>query len=333
MEWESHFEEVFFEAWLNAGLPHHKDFVNEYVSLREHGEYPSAWIKQSPAISSGITGSQLYSVYGFGVATGMIFAEMLGLDKSISENTSDWCGRFNLGISLYDYICDELGGVNSVAALKVFEPFIENDFERISSTTPAEKLLSSLSESVILDLKNTVKDDKISSLLTLLQQMFEAENFVSKAKFSSASDFTKIENALSLKSAEPFRAMAEYTGYNVLGKNPLLINNIGIIGKAIGNCYWLIDDARDVWNDLKAEQWNLFLLEAAKNDPLIFTKDSKGIEKELMEIWYKTNLAQNVSAQIIEDLKKAIKKLGLSSKTEHHTLGLVSASLWQWYKY
>lgn len=337
MDWHSYFQQAFFETWQKAGLPQQQDFLNEYIDLREHGHFNNDWIQNSPDISPGINTNQLRSVYGFGVTTGKIFASMLGLNGALAKKTSDWCGRFNLGISLFDYICDELEGVSSVTSLAVFQPFVKTNYSVDRSLTPAEELLSNLAGSVLHDLKKAaVKKEgthKADQLFKVMKLMFEAENFISKESLSGDADLQKIEKALYRKSAEPFRIMAEFTAL-MAGTNDSLIKNAGTTGKALGYCYWLIDDAKDVWIDLKAGRWNLFLTLAAAEDSYIFAK-SRGtdIESDLIKIWEQCNHSERISKQIINRLVRAVKRLRLPGKVEHHNLGLVWASLWQWSKY
>jgi hypothetical protein len=336
MDWQQHFQTIFFETWQKAGLPHHQDYLSEYYQMLEQRELKNQWIEKSPGISPGINQLKLYGVYNFGVAVGKFFNEMLGLGNTQTEHTSDWCGRFNLGISLFDYISDELGEVNSAASLEVFQPFLHAGNSGNRSLTPAEELLSNLAGSVLDDLKKaTAKKEgsnKTGLLFNVLKQLYEAENFVSKDVLSVHADLKKIKKALYLKSAEPFRVMAEYTARMADANDPLLIKNARSIGKAVGYCYWLIDDAKDVWIDLEAGKWNLFLQLAAAEDPQIFAQHPDAFtSSRLVSIWEHSKHAQKISAQIIKRLVNAINKLGLSKKEEHHALGLVAASLWQWY--
>ena len=60
--------------------------------------------------------------------------------------------------------------------------------------------------------------------------------------------------------------MAEYTAAMKAATDYLTLTDAGAIGKAIGSCYWMIDDAKDVWIDLEAGHWNLFLHAAAEED-------------------------------------------------------------------
>ncbi|MDP3313318.1 hypothetical protein [Lutibacter sp.] len=338
MDWNDHFGTFFFETWQKAGLPHHQEFLIEYIETREHGNSKSDWIKNSAAISSVINGSQLHSVYGFGATMGKIFAVWFSLNKSSTEAAADWCGRFNLGISLFDYICDEMDDLDEVTSLKVFQPFINKSYSKTSILNPAQKLLSNLAGSVLLDLEKTaIKKEgsqKTDVLFKVMKQLFEAQNFLSKERLSDHADLNKIKKALYLKSAEPFRMMAEYTARMGHSNDQSLLKNARAIGKAVGYCYWLIDDAKDVWIDLEAEQWNLFLHLAASEDPLIFTKKRDAfMDSHLLSIWKQSKHAEKISSEIIKRLLHAIRKLELSEKVERHTLGLVSASLWQWYKY
>lgn len=338
MNWSDHFHQVFFENWEKAGLPHHPDFLKEYVDIREHGEFNYEWIQNLQDISPGINRTQLRSVYGFGVTIGKIFADMFGLNAEAAKRTTDWCGRFNLGISLFDYICDEMDGVSSTGSLEVFKPFLNSGDSIDRSLTPAEKLLTDLAGSVLNDLKLTVAKRKnayeADKLFKAMKQMFEAENFISKEILSANVELKRIEKALYYKSAEPFRVMAAFTVLAAETKEETFIKNAHAVGKALGYCYWLIDDAKDVWDDLKSGRWNLFLTMAVEEEPQFFSTNlAADTEGQLMEIWKRSDHAKKISGQIIKRLVNAVKGLDLSEETRHHSLGLVWASLWQWSKY
>jgi hypothetical protein len=339
MDWHTRFQQFFFDAWQKAGLPQQQYFLNEYIDRREHGDFNIDWIQRSAEILPGINYNQLRSVYGFGFTTGNIFASMLGLDAARAKQTSDWCGRFNLGISLFDYISDELkGGLSSVTSLDVFKPFVKTDHLVDRALTPVEELLSKLAGTVLLDLKNAVAKKEGSpgavQLFKIMKRMFDAENFISNENLSADANLKKIEKALYRKSAEPFRLMAAFTALRLDTNDSLLTKNAGATGKALGYCYWLIDDAKDVWVDLKAGRWNLFLTVAAAEHPRIFAKGNEAVsERQLINIWERSGHAEKISRQIINRLVKAVKGMRLPDEVEHQSLGLVWASLWQWSKY
>ncbi|MEQ1796808.1 MAG: hypothetical protein ABL872_02580 [Lacibacter sp.] len=324
MEWQSHFQTAFFETWRSAGLPHHDHFLSAYYTMLEQRDKKIACIENS----AGIDHNRLYDVYGFGVTVGKVFGEMFGLTAEETKHSSDWCGRFNLGISLFDYISDEQGGAKSITSLKVFQPFNTTNHSDSHSLTPSEGLLSSLAETILSDVK---KSPCKVSLLKAMQQMFEAEDFISTTKLSADADLDKINNALYLKSAEPFRVMAEYTAGVKTATDPLLLSNALAIGKAIGYCYWMIDDAKDVWIDLEAGHWNLFLHSAATEDADIFAQQDADTKNRLLNIWEQSGHAQKISGQIVKRLVDAVEKMELPVKVREHSLGIVSASLWQWY--
>ncbi len=326
MEWQSHFQSAFFETWRSAGLPHHDNFLSAYYTMLEQRDKKIEWIENS----TGIDHNRLYDVYGFGVTVGKVFGEMFDLTAEETMHSSEWCGRFNLGISLFDYISDEQDGAKSITSLKVFQPFSKANHPDSSSLTPSEELLSDLAITILNDVN---KSPCKNSLLKAMQQMFEAEDFISTTKLSANADLDKINNALYLKSAEPFRVMAEYTAGMKAATDPLLLNSAGAIGKAIGYCYWMIDDAKDVWIDLEAGHWNLFLHSAAEEDADIFAKHGTDADTKshLLSIWEQSGHAQKISCQIVKGLVEAVEKMELSEKAKEHTLGIVSASLWQWY--
>lgn len=325
MNWQSHFQSVFFEAWQSAGLPHHDHFLPAYYTMLEQRDKKNEWIENS----TGIDHSRLYDVYGFGATVGKVFGAMFDLTAEETKHASDWCGRFNLGISLFDYISDEQDGATSVTSLKVFQPFNNSTYSDIRSLSSSEELLSNLAITILSDVNNSPCKD---TLLKAMQQMFEAENFISSTKLSANADLDQINNALYLKSAEPFRVMAEYTAGVKAATDSMLLNNANVIGKAIGSCYWMIDDAKDVWIDLEARHWNLFLHAAAEEEADIFTRQTDANSKEhLFSTWKKSGHAQKISGQCIRNMVAAVEKMELPEKVKEHTLGIVSASLWQWY--
>ena len=339
MDWHTHFQQVFFETWQKAGLPQQQYFLNEYIDCREHGDFNTGWIQRSAEILPGINYNQLRSVYGFGFTTGNIFASMVGLDAASAKETSDWCGRFNLGISLYDYISDELeGGVSSVTSLEVFKPFVKTNHLVDRSLTAAEELLNKLAGTVLLDLRNAVAKKEgypgADQLFKMIRGMFDAENFISNEILCGDANLKKIEKALYRKSAEPFKLMAIFTALRVDNNDSRLTKNAGATGKALGYCYWLIDDAKDVWVDLKAGRWNLFFTIAAAEHPHIFSTGNETVsESQLINIWERSGHAEKISRQVINRLVKAVKRMRLPEEVEHHSLGIVWASLWQWSKY
>ncbi len=326
MEWHRHFQTVFFKTWLNAGLPDHENFLSPYYLILEERNKNIEWIDNS----AGIDHRRLYDVYGFGATVGKMFGAMFGLTAEQINCTSDWCGRFNLGISLFDYISDELDGVTSVSSLKVFQPFTKDESLVADPSTSAEELVSNLAASVLQDVENFCSNKIV--LLKLLQQMFEAEDFISTTKLSTHADLTKINKALYLKSAGPFKAMAEYTASIKTADDFILLRNASAVGNALGHCYWLIDDAKDVWDDLEAGQWNVFLQLAAEKDPLIFSTQNDAEKKErLHNCWEQWDHAEIMSGQIIKELADAVGSMELPDDLKNHTLGIISASLWQWY--
>lgn len=338
MDWQEHFGEVFFETWYKAGLPHHHDFTDEYIQARSGKGFRNNYVKKSNESSPALEDHLLRSIYGFGALHGKMFSEMFKLNEASTRDASDWCGRFNLGISLFDYLSDETSnGQKSIATMHVFQPFLKTKVFENQRLTNTEELLSNLAGRVLrdiekLDIENTKKKKSIQ-LFKLMKQLFDAQNFLSKELLSYPTDLVNIKKALYVKSAEPFRAMADYTTGLSKINDPSVIENAQSISKSIGHCYWLIDDAKDVWIDLKENQWNLFFVLAAEQNPKIFAnKDNPSINNSLSKIWEKENHAEKTSLEAVNRLVKAIRRLDLPKNEQEHVLGLLCAALWYWYK-
>ncbi len=331
MHWHSHFQAAFFDTWGKAGLPQPEKYLKEYTGLREKILFNDALAGQSIDHSPALEKKLLDSVYGFGVMTGNLLAEMLGSPFVLTGNAAEWCGRFNLGISLFDYVCDEMDGATKAASLEVFQTFISGKKSGNAPSTPVEALLSSLAASILHDPEIT-NEKKTGILSKTIKKMFAAEIFISSASLSAEANLPQIKKALYLKSAEPFRLMAEMTSRKAGIKDPLVLKNMRRAGQALGNCYWLIDDAKDLWADLDAGRWNIFLMLAASGDPRIFLQQRDAFtDNRLLKIWEGQLHAQKTAKQIIQNLVKAVARMDIPKSTEQHVMGLIGASLWQWY--
>lgn len=343
MYWHGHFQSAFFEAWAKAGLPHPDAYLSEYNETLNHIRFNPGRLNRSRQEFPALDPKLLDSVYGFGVIVGNVCAGCLGIASPATGSASDWCGRFNLGISLFDYICDESDGVGAVTALPAFHLFTGGDGRPSPSArrqTPVDEFLSNLAAGVLSDLENVCGSaagarGRCASLWKAMREMFRAEIMASELPLSQSADFKHIRKALSLKSVEPFRVMAEWMAQSAdVRESQILIRNARALGRSLGHCYWAIDDAKDVWTDLAAGRWNLFLLLAAAEDPQLFGREYDTLtDVRLTRIWERSNIARRVSADVVPRLTKAVANLQLPAKTRQNTLGLVAASLWQWYKF
>jgi hypothetical protein len=329
-DWRSIFENTFFGYWQQAGLPAYTDYINEYIELRERGFQIIDWMGREETIGVGINNSQLQSVYGFGAVTCKIMGELLCVEASSIEKSADFCGRFNLGISIFDLIADELDGLRSLDELPVFASLQSGKMKQREADSTAEKLLTRLAGSVMKDL-SSVSDP---SLLHLLKKLFDAEQWVSSNKIFDQCDLEKMEEALYLKSAAPFELMA---GYSIQIASPVEKGKIQLahqLGKAIGYCYWLIDDATDISSDHIAGHWNWFLLQQAKEVPDYFINNRVAkTDSELINLLLEKGFIQIATKQVINQLIFVLKQISVKEDTKNKCIGMLGASLWQWWKF
>ena len=331
MDWNSYFESSFFNSWYAAGLPHYEAYTGHYVDLREHRELPGEWIKNYGKILPKVDASQLYSVYGFGAAFGKVISVMISADPEHSKQVSDWCGRFNLGISLFDHICDAHNGLDTLADLPVIARLTSKGFQKSRKLNQAEALLENLATGVLMDIEKLGFGKE--RFLIDMREMLEAESFVATYKISTNPDLKGIETALYNKSVLPFIVMAKYTATYSNHDNPFQISQVERLGEALGYCYWFIDDARDVWEDLKASQWNLFMVRAARKKSSLFKDSHRDLQSRLNDILLDDEQLIDLCKDKVYALRSAIKVFNLPEKTETEMLGLIAASLWLWWKY
>jgi hypothetical protein len=328
MDWHQHFGKQFFTNWQQAGLPHHEPFLPEY--FQRLGQIPkqAEWVHMATTLETGIDPAKLFGVYNFGATVGKLLVDVLDIDAEVSTHTADWCGKFNLGISLFDYIADEQQDGQTLTAMEVFQPFAAST-SATKPLTPTMELLNSLASGILHDIKQ-----QAPPLLEMMQRMFDAEQVISNTTLRANVDLRKIEKALFLKSAGPFEMMAAYTANVADAQNKPLLEMAAQLGTALGCGYWLIDDAKDLQTDFEEGHWNIFLHEIAVKYPAFFAQPLSEISyNAVLQIVEKEQLAQKLSRQTIRQIQQATAALPIANDRLQQSLGLLAASMWQWYYY
>ncbi len=334
LNWQEHFGNVFFDLWEKAGLPNPLDYGEKYIELRFQSVFKHELIKETAEPNSVLETSLVNSIYGFGVLHGRMFAQLLGIKELEIPDALDWCGRFNLGISTFDYVTDETpDGIAKFTSFEVFQSLKAIDPQLKQQLNPTEVFLMQLSRGVLKDVENMDRANGTDDLMLCMKQLYKSQMFLSKQSLKNMTNAEDIGQSLYLKSAEPFLVMAEYiASASNLGEEKTEIAKS--LGKAFGKLYWLIDDAIDVWIDLEADDWNLFLLKAYNQNPKLFTEPSNNsIKNDLEKIWYENSIAERLSKQMIQGLKNTVKELQASEEEITDQLGIMASVLWHWYKY
>ncbi|MFQ5633532.1 MAG: hypothetical protein ACE5I1_32600, partial [bacterium] len=256
---------------------------------------------------------------------------------------ASWCGRFNLGISLFDYICDESGRSSILPDLPAFEflrkqprnnntPISKNEY-------PIEWLLNNLAQTVLdelaVEIGTPVWTKKRNGLWDALRSMFEAELMVTTSPDGTKENLQQIKRALCLKSAEPFRIMAEFVALGATKKDrPSKLRKARAYGRALGRCYWLIDDAKDIWADFDKKQWNIFLVHVAEKEPDLFMRSRDAItDFHLAKTLMKLRLSKKESVYAIQRLIHSLDELTINSQIREKIEGYIAASLLRWYRF
>lgn len=336
MNWYDTFKTSFLRTWVAAGLTPAEGYLAPYAAAIRSSPFSTS----KPVADSGseiaLDQALLDRVYGFGVTVGQIFGGLLSVPKDEIAIRAHWCGQFNLGISLFDYVCDERGRSGSIMALPVFHQFSSGMSSAEKTRLPAdptEELLCDLAESVLGQLAVTGAGRmRGAHLWRAMKRMFKAELTISTLQLNSSNVLPQITRALRAKSVDPFTVMAEWMvhgGHSRVGENRL--SQARALGQAIGHCYWMIDDAKDVWADLGAGRWNLFLIKAAAYEPRIFQRERDAIiDVWLTKTWDQTNVASRTSAMAVRKVVRALADLRPGARARRDSLGLAAASFARW---
>lgn len=339
MHWYARYKSHFFTAWTKAGLPSPEIYERIYTTRLQAIKYihytnnlPETKSESPDPLNPKI----LNSVYGFGVLVGEICGILLGLYPEQMQERLDWCGQFNLGISLFDYLCDEVGIESALATLpESFPLFTHSKTESVLSQGvhyELKKLISIILDRLTQEIGVPSSSRRRFGLWRALEKMFQAEQLVATVPLSEEVSFSELRNALYFKSVEPFRVISEWVARDSqMPQRTARVRQARKLGRAIGLCYCLTDDANDVWRDLSAGRWNLFLLSAVEYSPGLFSNPPDiFLEIQLNKIWESHALIERMTQSAVQGLIKILAEIDATEQRKQDALGLVAVSLARW---
>lgn len=317
--WLGEFRSAFFAEWERAGLspPDQTELTKAPMLGALQNEEPSVQLDIADSdgpISEALSDQIVTSVHRFGREIGEVCSMAVGASVEETAASHDWCGRFNLGISLFDFVCDELPGqLDVLINAPAFAPFAGKDpAAGATIDDPVVRALDSLAGEVLRDLERMIgprtASSRRSGVWRALDSMFAAQVQLS-IDGANRSPTEQLLDGMRLKSAEPFRIMAEYVGYGA-GLAPGSRRRLANFGRAIGDCFWIVDDAVDVWTDLDHGRSNYFLSMAlAADHSLDLTAASPVVDARLGRIWRVAELAQTASRRLSRNVATALHRL------------------------
>lgn len=340
MRWHARFRATFFAAWDRAGLPapqqHERAYLEQLHALRFEGELPPG----NDAPDHPLNRDTVDAVFGFGALFGRVCMRLMGPPSPHeAQRRETWCGNFNLGISLFDYLCDVSGEPHRAATLPALQRLLPSLRRVAVSEMPdiePARFLNHLIEHLLVELTSARTEAPGSGVVTplwrALQTMCEAELAVAGTRVVPLAPVAVLQRALRLKSEEPFRVMCQWaTRAAQRSDNPARDAQARALGRALGRCFWLADDAKDLWTDLDAGQWNLFAVQAVRIEPaLMQTKRDPLIDARLATLLERERIAERTSAQAVQRVVRAVHGLPTSARARREGLGLMAAALARW---
>ena len=299
MDWRSRFNSAFFAAWQGRALPGGPRIVAEYRAERQAVLLPPRVLEWATVEDGPLAQVLLHRVYAFGALTGRAFAEMLGADAA--PRCEAFCGSFNLGISLFDWLCDEKGEVGALLAAPPFNA-LAGDCDMAAAVMPdgpVHALLRDLAEAVLTEMARAVgpPGPRADPLWRQIGEMMAAQATIARSPIERASNMRPLRAAARLKSSGPFRLMAEWAALAARADRA----KAAATGLAVGDLFWLADDAKDLWEDIDAARWNLVLAAAAGTDPALmrFWGDPE-FEFRLSAILLRPGWAESLIAPVLD---------------------------------
>lgn len=330
MHWRSTFRAALFEAWAAAGLPDPEPHLERY--RRRVADVPCPL--DLPYTPSGpLARGVVDRVHGFGAVLGEVLGDLQGAEGAHDADGAAWCGRFNLAISLVDYVCDESGRMDALGSLPPFRELSGSDSAPPDDLRDEERTVAALATGLISDLgalPATGVDWR-----GRIAELYRAEVAIATAGVDGAGgsgtgvgvDLAAIRRDLAAKSCDPFALMAARMAAS--GSRPAE-PALGL-GRAVGGLFWLVDDAVDLWLDLSAGSWNLFLVRVAEVEPgLLGAPDSPFRDAAIGRALQARDVARWESRAAVEALVAALADAGTGPESQKDGLGLLAAALAVW---
>ncbi|MGD8662411.1 MAG: hypothetical protein PVH37_20880, partial [Desulfobacterales bacterium] len=220
MKWRAHFNSTFFSVWQDCGLPNPSGYATRYDEILSAIDLPDTLVKSATNNSGPLAEAILQDVYRFGVFFGHAVGRLLVLPDAEIDRRADWCGCFNLGISLFDYLIDEAGRAEDLLRWEPFNRLVSGA-DPVSSypgankpLLSAERLLREISTDVLTRLEIEVgpvdKQQRPDGMWRSFSEMIRAEMSMSQAELTANPEVAKLLDTAMIKSAGPFRCMAEW---------------------------------------------------------------------------------------------------------------------------
>jgi hypothetical protein len=330
--WRERFAARLFTLWCEHDLAQGQPYAGKYDRLIRAWPVPQSVTGLAIPGCRPLDRQTLGSVYRFGAFAGLQLGRLLGLEDRQAALKSDLCGRFNLGISLFDYVCDEAGRADSLLGR---EPF--RDLARAAGLSPAsvqdepdaaEAALIALAGGVLAEVAQVAgpPDPAGSPLWQGLVEMIGAEAGVARTRLAPGIDASHCMELVRLKSAGPFRWMANWTATGMAAGDRLAAADLG---DALGALYWLVDDARDLWDDLDGRRCNLFLLAAAMEEPgLLDALEAPDFEFDLSRILLQPGWIERIAEPLVKEFAAQLARADRFIAAD--ASGLIWRSLQRW---
>jgi hypothetical protein len=330
-DWRRSFRAELFSAWRDAGLPDPGSHERDYDELRAEATPPAVPREQA---TGPLDPRTLHSVHGFGYVIGIVLADLLEVRSRQRAASVDWCARFNLGISLVDWLCDEAKlPLKDIAALPAFAQLNGRPPGGAALAHPAARFLDDLSASLLAELTRDAgpprRGEPASALWPSLRRLMRAELAAAQPGFFDPAQPVAKLPLLRLKSVEPFRIMAERTVLTDAAEARVRIARH--VGRAIGECVWLADDADDLWRDLDARSGNRFVAEAAAADARVLSADQATVvDLAVLRVLRRERIAERLCTRAVRRLASALRSAPCNEPERKRAAGLVGVALARW---
>lgn len=273
----------------NADLVGRGKLLLQELFAKYMSEEASALVR-SNASEVGLSEVAMAKVLGFGHAYGVVIADLLGLSPKRAEEAAKLCAQFNLGIALFDYLVDEKSDEYAEVRRWISSDYLKNaldsEFNRSAEgPTGQSPSLASFLLNIADDLLRIYRAIGKTSpsaagvFAKILPLMHRAQIESLDPRERTDVTYRQVHQWLRQKSSYPFLAMGLLIA--MAGERPL-IGTLQVFCQlclAIGDVFWVTDDAADIDKDRWNGTWNRLLLESYDSRLIPRSKDRSSMSR------------------------------------------------------
>jgi hypothetical protein len=228
----------------------------------------------TPAAALGLAEAVLPRIFGLGWQQAHGLAAIAGVRKREQSDVALLGGMLNLGVALFDHVCDRLPQQAGLLLERVTPEFLDAQLAGRGAATPpsgdpgVDVLLALIADFFAGARRLRGSGADVREFTEMIGAMYDAERFTILNGRHASAPTPEVWEELRRKSALPMQATAMLALLAVEDTDAGRRDSVRLAATLAGESIWIVDDLADVVEDWDADCWSraLWLLANAHGE-------------------------------------------------------------------